>query len=423
MKQAVVLALLLIACGVSATTRDPISFLPLDEQIRHFQKAVRAMPAEADAYNQLAYAYIKKVRATADYSYSALAEKLLDRALTIDSTNYDSHVYMGLIRISQHQFVEARASAEKAIHLDRRNSTAYGVLGDACYELGAYRECADAYQKMIDLRPGTPSYSRIANYRRLMGDRNAAIVWMHKALRLTDPDDPETQAWCLWELGNLTFVSGRIQEAEAYYSESLRVFPNYYKAIAGIARVKAVSNEIRQAISLYEKAIALVPMPEFVASLGDLYALQGQKEDAERQYALVEYIGLISQTNKEVYNRQLALFYADHNRNLEEALALVRQEIRFRKDVYGYDALAWCLYKNRKYHEAEIAMIEALKENTDDPVMLFHAGLIFEGAGYPGKARKYLQNALSINDRFHPIFAKTARAELQRLESMAGGLE
>src|SRR5438552_3446118 len=43
---------------------------------------------------------------------------------------------------------------------------------------------------------------------------------------------------------------------------------------------------------------------------------------------------------------QLALFYADHDRRLPEALRLAEQESRSRGGVYTDDALAWAFYKN-----------------------------------------------------------------------------
>ena len=114
-----------------------------------------------------------------------------------------------------------------------------------------------------------------------------------------------------------------------------------------------------QAIELYEHAVAIIPQPEFLAGLGDLYSLTDRPGEAEQQYATVEFIGKLAEINQVVYNRQLALFSANHQRNVSEALTLASTELADRKDVYGYDAAAWALYKNGRDTEAAQQVIDS----------------------------------------------------------------
>ena len=69
-------------------------------------------------------------------------------------------------------------------------------------------------------------------------------------------------------------------------------------------------------------------MPIYIAELGDIYQKTGDAANAEKQYKLVQYIGLLGHINQVLHNRDLALFYADHDRNLTEALARRSQGIR-----------------------------------------------------------------------------------------------
>lgn len=414
---AILLLLIVAVTCVSAETRDPLAAKTLDEQVQFYQQKVKANPKDVALYNQLAYTYIRKVRATADQTYNNLAEKLLTQALQMEQNNYEALVYLALVHMSQHRFSDAREFALKAIDASPEDSDAYGVLGDALFELGQYEDCADAYQKLMDLRPSTAAYSRAFYYRRITGDLEGAASMMIKAYQSADFRDPENVAWCLLQLGNLSFGSGRLDEAEKIYQRALDALPNYFNGLAAMAKVKAAQNKPEEAISLYEKAIAIVPMPDFVSSLGDLYASLGNSKEAEKQYQLVEYIGLISKANQEVYNRQLALFYADHDRKLEEALVLAQSEIEIRKDIYGYDALAWCLYKNGRYPDAAIAIQEALRMETKDSMLLYHAGMIYEKLGQHPEARKYLQEARSLNPHFHLLFSKIAENTIQQIDS------
>ncbi|MCI0614571.1 hypothetical protein L0244_16410, partial [bacterium] len=164
----------------------------------------------------------------------------------------------------------------------------------------------------------------------------------------------------------------------------------------------------------YNKAIAIVPMPEFVSALGDVLTAAGRSQEAKHQYDLVEFIGSLSKINQEIYNRQLALFYADHvEQKRAEALQMAEQELNFRKDIYGYDTYAWCLFRNGRYREAAESMQHALKMKTPDALLYFHAGMISSALNRNVAARSYFHKALDINPHFHPLFAKIAREKLR----------
>jgi tetratricopeptide (TPR) repeat protein len=396
--------------------RNPISVKPLDQQIEMYQKNATSNPKNISNLNRLSYAYIQKVRQTADASYSVRAEQLLNQALKIDPRNYESLYYLALVQMSQHRFVDAKKSALSAISIQPSNSDAYGALGDATYELGQYDECAFAYQKMLDRRPSTASYSRAAYYRKLIGDVTGAADLLKRAYELADYNDPENRAWCLFQLGNLAFGAGKLDEAEKLFSMAVEIFPNYYNALAGLGKVNAALYKIENSINYYNKAIAIVPMPEFVSALGDVLTAAGRSQEAKRQYDLVEFIGSLSKINQEIYNRQLALFYADHvEQKRAEALHMAEQELKFRKDIYGYDAYAWCLFKNGRYKEAGESMQQALKMKTPDALLYFHAGMISSALNRNVEARSYFHKAMDINPHFHPLFAKIAQEKLHSL--------
>lgn len=390
---------------------------PLDAQIQTYQSFLKENPQSIPALNKLAYLYTRKVRQTVDFSYNVLAEKLVQRVLLLEPNNYDALLNESIIHMAQHRFADARDSARKAIAANDYGSGAYGILGDADYELGSYQESAEAYDKMGDLGPGAPYYARIASYRMLAGDASGAISAMRDALEAGDPRDSEDYAWYLLQLGILSFDSGKTEDAEAYFRQALTRHPASYNAWAGLAKVQAAQGRTKDAIASYQKALAIVPMPDFSAALGDLYALSGRKQEAEKQYALVEYIGLISKINKEIYNRQIAMFYADHDRKLQEALKLVQDEIIVRKDIYGYDALAWCLYKNGRTSESVKAIRQALRMGTRDARIFYHAGMIYSAAGARGRSMEFLRKALETQPRFHPLYASQATEMIHRMEN------
>ncbi len=134
----------------------------------------------------------------------------------------------------------------------------------------------------------------------------------------------------------------------------------------------------------------------------------------------MEYIAFLNTLNRTLYNRELALFYADHERKLPEALELARRELEVRKDLYTYDVLAWALYKNGQPQEALSAMRRALSLGTQDARLFFHAGMIYHRLGQPQEAERYLQRALAVNPAFHIFHAEVAGRTLEALAAAQG---
>jgi len=175
----------------------------------------------------------------------------------------------------------------------------------------------------------------------------------------------------------------------------------WWLGLAGLAKVRATQGKYTDAVDLLKKAIAAVPYPEYAAALGDVYQKLGNAQEAKKQYELVEFIGYLSQINQQIHNRDLALFYADHDLKLKESLELARNELEVRHDIYSWDVLAWSLYKNGKYQEAADAISHALSQGTKDAQLFFHAGMLYESVGDSAKAKSYLRQALAIA-KFEP---------------------
>ena len=133
-----------------------------------------------------------------------------------------------------------------------------------------------------------------------------------------------------------------------------------------MGRVRAALGDTGAAVELFEKVVRILPDPAFVAILGDLYLVAGRREDAENQYSLVEKIGHLSTLSGQLYNRQLALYYADHDLKPDEAYQDAAKEYEIRRDIYGADAVAWTALKAGKIAEAQAASHEALKLGTKD---------------------------------------------------------
>jgi len=386
----------------------------VDRTLRYYQHLVQRQPRNAKTYYLLGDAYIQKARESADATYFTLAEQALRKALELTPHYSQALRHLAYALYSRHAFQEATEYATQAIALDPHDRHAYGVLGDAYLEIGRYAQAQEMYQRMLHLDADLYTYSRLAGMKSLLGEPQGAIAELEKAIQegQSQGRPRESIAWVQWQLGNEYFALGNVTAAASQYTAALETFPRYYRALAGLAQVRVAQQRYEEARTLYHQAMTIIPLPDYAAALGDLYTKLGRPEDAHRQYALVEYIGYLNALNQVLYNRDLVVFYVDHDRQLDTALALARQELEVRQDIYAYDLLAWTLYKHDRPQEALPSMQEALKLGTQDARLFFHAGMIWYRLGETAQARAYLQRALATNPHFHIFHAELASRTL-----------
>jgi tetratricopeptide (TPR) repeat protein len=144
-------------------------------------------------------------------------------------------------------------------------------------------------------------------------------------------------------------------------------------------------------------------------------------DDAKKQYDLLELSGRAT-PDAQTYRRQLALFWADHDTRLEDALDAANQERAERSDIYTKDLLAWCLFKSKRLDDAERAVDEALGLGAHDARIYYHAGMIYGALGDRGRAIEYFKMALKHRvsfdnswSSFGALQERMAREALQRL--------
>lgn len=393
-----------------------------DQLVKFHQSRIAADPDDPLAHNRLAAAYVRKARESGDLAYYGLAESTARRSLALlarGPSAGSATTTLAVTHLARHEFEQALALARQALDLDPTELTPHAVAGDALLELGEYDGAAQAYARLAGREGPRGGDSRVAYLRFLQGDTPGALAAMRRAVEVARAAAPlgEPTAWAHAQLGELLFTAGDVDGAGAAFRDALTAVPAYHRALAGLARVDAARGRYREAAEGYGKALAVIPLPEYAAALGDVYAHMGRDADARRQYALVEYIGRLSTLNRVVYNRELALFYADHDLKLPEALALAQAEAKVRRDVYTQDVLAWALFKNGRAREALPPLGEALRLGTRDARLYFHAGLIHRALGDLDAARAELGRALALNPRFHVLHAPLATRALAELSA------
>ena len=397
---------------MGAALAQPPDFSSTDRQIKLFQEWVAKDPSISNR-TLLAGAYIQKTRETTDFEHLNRALQILEGILA-EKQDPDAMRMRNTVELTLHHFSQAAEHARAMTERAPTDVQSWGTLGDALLEMGHYDGAHAAFAKMLELKPGLTSYNRMGFYRFVHGDAAGGIAMLKQAVAAA-AKYPENKAWCLVELGNMYFKTGRWTEAADSYSEAIATFPGSHAARAALGSVLAAQGKLPEAIENYKRAQSITPMVQYAGALHDLYAATDNPAEARKQADLIDVVAKLEEAQNQKANRTLALIYANQDRNLAKALQLAQADLDIRRDIYTYDALAWTLYKNGRYEDAARASREALKTGAPEALFFYHAGMIASSMGDTGTARTQLERALALNAGFDLRQAAIARKTLEKL--------
>lgn len=384
-----------------------------DRIIATTQERIKTNPDDYAAYGELGLAFQQKARETNDPSYYTQAQDALTKALEIKPDYYDAMAGLGTLNLSLHEFRKAEDWGLKAQALIPERAYGYGVVGDAQIELGDYEAAVLSFQKMVDLRPDLSSYSRVSYARELYGDIPGAIDAMQSAIQAGGPA-AENTAWCRFQLGNLYFNSGQLDKAEATFNEALLSYPNYLHAFAGLGQVSWAKGDTAQAIDYYKKAVATVPLPQYLTALGDLYTIAGDTAKAKEQYDTVLYIYQVFAASGVNVDIEKAGFLVDHDEDIKAAVTMAESATTVRNDVNSLDILAWAYYKDGQFDKALATTQKSMRLGTQNANFYYHLGMIQIALGKDADGKASIQKALAINPHFSILHAAAAADSVRK---------
>jgi tetratricopeptide (TPR) repeat protein len=380
------------------------------------QKAAAALH-DHKAWLSLGDALAQEHRDTASTALFPHAEAAYRHALRQHPRSLEALTGLAWVYGARHEFETSIGWAEQALTIDEKAPAALGIIGDAHLELGHYDEAADFYQRMMDARPDLSSWSRGAHMLWITGDKTKALWLMDKALRAGAPF-AENTAWCRARLAMMHFHDGAYLPAKQILEPALTAGSRNAHILLAAGHIAIALGDTGAADGHFRRLIESGPHPEAFAALGDLAAAAGNAAEAESWYKKVEQYQAKHRDTGRHTHLGFARFLADRDRDLKEALRLV-EEAKFSKNVLDLDTIAWVFFKNGDTPRAVDAMKRALKHNTPDAAMRYHAGLIAAAAGDTTAARRRLSEALSMNPKFDILHAPRAQAALVELGSVA----
>ncbi|HEY7290049.1 MAG TPA: tetratricopeptide repeat protein [Vicinamibacterales bacterium] len=356
-----------------ATESEVTSAEGLTARIREAEARLAAQPDDAGAAMRLSEALLRRARATGDTRSVDRAGAVLRAVLKTDPGQYDALRMLGAIQLSQHRFREALETGTRARDERPDDPWNYGVMGDAQIELGEYESAFRSFDTMMSMRPGAAAYGRVAYARELQGDLAGALDAMQLAARATAAPDNEATAWYQAQIGELYLRLGNLDEADRAFRYAAFVYPNYPMAIVGQGKVRLARGDRDAALKIYLDELSRAPTLDLAARIGDVYATAGNAAESERYFQLAEDLAgpPIAQTEA-----NLALFLADHDRKLTEAVTIAESVARVRRDIHTMDALAWAYFKTGQVSKAAQASAQATRTGSRDERLRWRAAEI-----------------------------------------------
>jgi tetratricopeptide (TPR) repeat protein len=397
-----------LSTGVAAELQRGFAAGDTAAEVAGLQAELHRRPHDAKALATLGLAYLQRVRETGDASYYPKADGVLHEALAASPHDLVATAGLGQLALARHQFRRALALGLRASAISSTTAGVYGVIGDAEVELGRYRLAFAAFDRMAALKPSVASYARVSYARELTGDVQGAQRAMALAASAA-VGEREAFAWTQVQIALLELSTGRARDALAHLRIARASFPGYPFALDGTAQAEAALGRYREALSFERAAVDRVPLPQYVALLGDLEHALGRERAARREYGLISVIERVLAANGVRNDLDIALFDVDHGRDLAHAVELARRGHAERPSIVGDDVLGWALARAGRCDEALRWSQRSLRLGTKDATKLFHRGYIAACLGRGAAARAYYRRALALNPHFSILWAPVAR--------------
>jgi tetratricopeptide (TPR) repeat protein len=382
MRLRLAVALLSVACSAPSARvpappkRSEAEIRDLDLQF--YEARARRDPTGAMDLARVSQLYLARSRETGSYDDILSAEHAARRSLhnRVSRNGLAAQVLASSL-LSEHRFAEALDIARSLASYDPDRLSYRAMCGEIALELGRYDEARATFDS---LKPYSASLSvapRLARFDEIEGHPDAARALLHHAIAaaaLRRDLPSEQRAWFWLRLGDLDLRMGQADSADTAYATGLRLHPNDYRLLSAMAHLDLVRHRWQPAIDEGNHALAVATFdPVTFGTISDSYLALGDTTRAN-EYAHAMEVAVSHQPG--AYHRAWSLFLLDHSRRVPEVLRKARIELRTRRDIYGYDVLAWALYKNGQYPEAKRAMARALSQGTQDPLLAYHASVI-----------------------------------------------
>ncbi|MDO9485688.1 MAG: hypothetical protein Q7K25_06475 [Actinomycetota bacterium] len=382
-------------------------------------QASTAASATSGQLGLLARLLLQRAAVTGDATAYTRALATLDRAVALAPNNLDIRAQRASARITTHEFIAAGRDAERVLASNPDHPGGLAAGFDAALETGNISLAQRHLARLVRLAPESPQVLyRQSRWAELNGNTAQAAAFASQARIAAEDAGLVGTSRASYELlaGKLAIDEGNYPIAISAYEAALVAAPGWHAALAGLGRAQAAAGDLRSAEQSLSKSSDALPLPDTLSSLGDVRTALGDIAGAKVAYGTVDVVAQLESVHQ-LFNRAIVVSQADRGINTASAVRDARAELKTRKDVYGYDALAWALLANGQPKQAVQFADASLALGTKDPRLLAHAGLVYAAAGEVTKAKASLTRALELSPSFEPVLVERAKVALSQLNA------
>jgi tetratricopeptide (TPR) repeat protein len=356
---------------------------PPDAELPMVQERLKNRPDSALDLATLASIHLRMRR-------FAEAEKTARRSLELLPV-YNAGATMVLAQLAQgrHDFAEAVKLTLEVLKMHPRSPDALSLLVTANLGRGSVHEAMRWAGELVDRLPTTGSLTQRALALEAVGRDDEALHDHMKAIELEDIGEMEVSSRSRAMLARFHLRRGRLDDARDLLEEALRIDPKNHVALALLGDVELQDGAVVDAERHYTSA--------FQASGGEAaYLLKKARAKGKGGAAL------LSQA-EEMLRDELAGSAFGHRRTLAEvllekgadgeALALMLEESKIRRDVETLELLTEALVRAGRAKEALTVAREALATGVRRASLYRRAARLEQTAGLAARAALYARLA------------------------------
>lgn len=378
--------------------------LELGKEISFYQRRIRQNPDGGLDRASLATAYLKMARASGDVSWYLLAEEAAQQSLAkLPFNNAGAVLASAKVAEARHDFTKAIDLAQKA-----PSDNALGILVTANLAMGNVDKANQAAETLVKRVPTIGSLTLYALVKVAQGKDKEAIQNFQQAIASEEPGETGSSVWARVLLGRLYYQQGQLEQARTLYQEALRITPQYSPALLNLAQLEIRVGNYKAAEKLYSQFFQLVSKSPTVydhvvwRGMARVQNLQGNFAEAKKWQSQAE-----AKLREDLvgfgHRKELAqlLLESDRSESVAEALTLMQEEVRDRRDTETLATLALALGRSGRWQEAQQVMNEARRWGIRDASILHQAGTIERELDNTFQANQFFRLAQEIDPQFN----------------------
>jgi len=275
--------------------------------------------------------------------------------------------------------------------------------------MGKVSEANAAAEALVNRIPNLGSLTLRALVRESQGRDAEVLQDYRQAMAAEEPGEVAGSARARSLLGRFYARRGQFVQAKALFLEALRLVPRYPLALIYLADLETRQGNYREAEGYYSKVSAYSGP---VATVFDRIVDRGMARVKDLQGDAIESRRLRDKAEAGLRQEQAAggfghrrdlaslLLEKGRSQDVTEALVLMQEEVKIRRDAVTLDTLARALSGAGEWQKADRVMAEIVRSGIRDAGMFYRAGAIARTLGKDTESRAYFQKSKEIDPSF-----------------------